>query len=210
LTVAELKEAIIRLDRKKVEELTTQLLKGSAKAEEILNDGLIAGMREVGELFARKEYFVPEVLLAADCFYIAFNLISPLLKAKKGKEKGKIVIGVVQGDIHDIGKNIVKVMLEVNGYEVIDLGRDVPHHRFVKAVREEKPKVLALSALMTTTMLGMADIIQMLKEEKLREEVKVIIGGAATSAEFASKIGADGYGEDATAAVKIIESLTIE
>ncbi|MEO0098118.1 MAG: corrinoid protein [candidate division WOR-3 bacterium] len=205
---SEIKKALVDLDVSRVKELIFQSLKENYPPEAILKEGLIAGMKEVGELFSKKEYFVPEVLIAADAFYAGFDLITPLLKSK-GEKRGKIVIGVVSGDIHDIGKNIVKVMLKANGYEVIDLGRDVPHEKFIKAVAEEKPQVLALSALMTTTMFGMEEIIQILKEKGLRDKIKVIVGGAAVNEKFAQMIGADGYGEDATAAVKLIERLNI-
>lgn len=208
MDLREIKKALVSLDVNRVKELVSWFLREDYPPEIILKEGLIAGMKEVGELFSRREYFVPEVLIAADAFYAGFDLITPLLKGREEK-RGKVVIGVVAGDIHDIGKNIVKVMLKANGYEVIDLGRDVPHERFIKAVEEEKPKVLALSALMTTTMFGMEEIIRILQEKGLRPKVKVIIGGAAVNEKFAQMIGADGYGEDATAAVKVVEKLDI-
>ena len=200
-----IKKAVVDLDVEKVKDLVTKLLKDKHQPEEILEKGLIAGMKEVGKLFTCKEYFVPEVLLASEAFYAGFDLVSPLIKTKQMKEKGRIVIGVVAGDIHDIGKNIVKVMLQASGYSVIDMGRDVPTEKFVDAVKRESPRILALSALMTTTMMRMKDILKSLEEKNLRNQVKVIIGGAPVNKDFAKKIGADGYGDDASEAVRLVE-----
>ncbi len=207
MNLENIKQAVVQMDAQTVKKLIIQALQAKLPPQAILEKGLIAGMQEVGRLFATKEYFVPEVLMASEAFYVGFDLLSPLLKSTEREEKGKIVIGVVEGDIHDIGKNIVKVMLEASGYQVIDLGKDVPSERFIETVRREKPAVLALSALMTTTMVKMGDVIAQLEQEKLRESVKVIIGGAPVSEHFAKKIGADGYGEDASAAVKLVEGL---
>lgn len=200
-------QAVVQMDAQTVKKLITQALQAKLPPQAILEKGLIAGMKEVGRLFSTKEYFVPEVLMASEAFYAGFDLLSPLLKTMEREEKGKVAIGVVEGDIHDIGKNIVKVMLEASGYQVIDLGKDVPNERFIETVRREKPAILALSALMTTTMVKMGDVIAQLEQENLRQRVKVIIGGAPVSDHFAKKIGADGYGEDATTAVKLVEGL---
>jgi 5-methyltetrahydrofolate--homocysteine methyltransferase len=205
LDFEKIKKAVVDLDVEKVKDLVTKLLKDKHQPEEILEKGLIAGMKEVGKLFTCKEYFVPEVLLASEAFYAGFDLVSPLIKTKQMKEKGRIVIGVVAGDIHDIGKNIVKVMLQASGYSVIDMGRDVPTEKFVDAVKRESPRILALSALMTTTMMRMKDILKSLEEKNLRNQVKVIIGGAPVNKDFAKKIGADGYGDDASEAVRLVE-----
>ncbi len=166
-------------------------------------------MKAVGELFARKEYFVPEVLLASEAFYAGFELIKPLLKPTAQK-KTKVVIGVVEGDIHDIGKNIVKVMIEASGYDVIDLGKDVTVKQFVDTVATEKPSILALSSLMTTTMIGMEHIIKELDKKGLRDTTKVIVGGAPLNKEYAAKIGADGYGKDVSEAIKLLDRLVRE
>jgi len=203
----DIKKAVVDLDVETVKKLVTQLLKQKTRPEEIMEQGLIAGMKEVGRLFTCKEYFVPEVLMASEAFYAGFDLVSPLLKTDKMNEKGKIVMGVVEGDIHDIGKNIVKVMLEASGYQVVDLGKDVPTEKFIEAVTRENPKILAMSALMTTTMMKMRDVVNGLEQKKLRNKVKVIIGGAPANNDFAKKIGADGYGEDASAAVSLVEEL---
>lgn len=202
-----IKKAVIGFEKKKVEELIKEFLERGSKPEEILELGLIPGMKEVGRLFEIKEYYVPEVLLASESFYSGFELIKPLLVGHNPEKKGKLVIGVVQGDIHDIGKNIVKVMLEASGYKIIDLGKDVPNDKFIETVAQEKPEILALSSLMTTTMIQMEEIIKLLNKKKLRKFVKVIIGGAPVNQEYADKIGADGYAEDATGAVKLVERL---
>lgn len=202
-----IKNAVVDLDVETVKKLVGEASKEKHSAEELLEKGLIAGMKEVGRLFSSQEYFVPEVLLAAEAFYAGFDLVSPLIKTKQMKEKGKIVIGVVEGDIHDIGKNIVKVMLEASGYQVVDLGKDVPTERFVDSVTRENPKILAMSALMTTTMMKMKDVVKSLEHKKLRNKVKVIIGGAPVNEDYAKRIGADGYGEDASAAVSLVEDL---
>ncbi|MFB0509869.1 MAG: corrinoid protein [bacterium] len=202
-----IKKAVVDMEVEKVKDLVTKLLKNKRLPEEILEKGLIVGMKEVGRLFSCKEYFVPEVLMASEAFYAGFDLVSPLIKTKQMKEKGKIIIGVVEGDIHDIGKNIVKVMLEASGYQVVDLGKDVPTEIFVDSVTRENPKILAMSALMTTTMMKMKDVVKSLEHKKLRNKVKVIIGGAPVNEDFAKRIGADGYGEDASAAVSLVEAL---
>ncbi len=205
-----IKKAVVDFESDKVERLIKEFLEKGAEPKTILEQGLIPGMNEVGRLFAQKEYFVPEVLLASEAFYAGFGLISPLLSRTEKFKKGKVVIGVVQGDIHDIGKNIVKVMLEASGYEVIDLGRDVPNEKFVETVANEKPQILALSSLMTTTMGQMGVVIKLLKKNKLRKNVKIVIGGAPVNQEFADKIGADGYAEDASKAVQLLDKFEIQ
>lgn len=202
-----IKKAVVNMEVEKVKNLVGKLLKNKQHPEPILEKGLIAGMKEVGKLFASKEYFVPEVLMASEAFYAGFDLLSPLIQTKKKREKGKVVIGVIEGDIHDIGKNIVKVMLEASGYQIVDLGKDVPTEKFIETVNRENPDILAMSALMTTTMMKMQDVIKGLEQRKLRNKVKVIIGGAPANEDFAKKISADGYGEDASAAVNLVEDL---
>lgn len=203
-----IKEAIIELNDRDTKELVANALKENIDPQEILEKGLIAGIKEVGNLFTRKEYFVPEVLLASEAFYSGFNMINPLIKSQILKKKAKIVIGVVEGDIHDIGKNIVKVLVEASGYDVIDLGKDVATEKFINTVAREKPNVLALSSLLTTTMMRMNDIIKGLEQRKLRSNIKVIIGGAPVNQDFAKKIKADAYGKDAADAVRLIEKIT--
>lgn len=195
------------MDDGAVKTLVETALKEKIEPQEILQNGLVAGMKEVGRLFSEQVYFVPEVLLASEAFYIGFNIISPLIKSQGEKSKAKVVMCVVEGDIHDIGKNIVKVMIESAGYEVVDLGRNVAVKRIVEAVEKENPAVLAMSSLMTTTMTVMADVIKELKKKGLRKQVKIIIGGAPLNQEFCDQIGADGYGRDAQEAVELIEKI---
>ncbi len=203
----EIKNAVIAMDDSRVERLVRAALESKLDPGEILEQGLIAGMKEVGRLFECKEYYVPEVLLASESFYVGFNMINPLIKKSPKQMKTKVVMGVVEGDIHDIGKNIVKVMLEASGYQVIDLGRDVPVSKFVECVKQEEPAFLALSSLMTTTMNHMETIISELQRIEMRDRVKVVVGGAPVNQDFARRIGADAYGQDAAAAVNVIEKL---
>jgi len=207
LDYEEIKKAVVGFETEKVKELVKEILEKGIEPEEILKQGLIAGMKEVGRLFETKEYYVPEVLLASEAFYAGFELVSPLIAKTEAPKKGKIVIGVVQGDIHDIGKNIVKVMLEASGYEIIDLGKDVPNEKFIETVAQQQPQILALSSLMTTTMIQMETVIKLLNKKKLRKNVKVIIGGAPINQEYADKIGADGYAQDASGAVRLVDML---
>ncbi|MEO0123391.1 MAG: corrinoid protein [candidate division WOR-3 bacterium] len=202
-----IKKAVVGFEEEKVKKLVKEFLEEGVAPKDILEQGLIPGMKEVGRLFESKEYYVPEVLLASEAFYAGFELIRPLLVEQKIEKKAKIVIGVVQGDIHDIGKNIVKVMLEASGYEIIDLGKDVPNEKFIEMVAQENPQILALSSLMTTTMIQMETIIKLLNKKKLRKYVKVIVGGAPINQEYADKIGADGYAEDAAGAVKLVDKI---
>jgi 5-methyltetrahydrofolate--homocysteine methyltransferase len=205
-----LKQAVVDMKEDEVLGLVNKALQKNVAPKDILEHGLIPGMKRVGELFKQKEYYVPEVLLASEAFYAGFDIIQPMLKSETAQKKGRVVIGVVHGDIHDIGKNIVKVLVEAAGYRVIDLGNDVPLERFVSTVRKEQPDILALSSLMTTTMTVMQKILQELEKQNLRKQVKVLIGGAPVTEKYAKKIGADAYGEDAAAAVTLIESLLSE
>lgn len=198
-------QAVVEMQDDRVLTLVEQSLQENIPPRSILENGLIPGMKKVGELFKTKQYYVPEVLLASEAFYAGFNVIQPLLKSDNDSQSGKIIIGVVQGDIHDIGKNIVKVMVQSSGYDVIDLGKDVKTEEFVRKVEEENPDVLALSSLMTTTMSHMADIIEELDKRNLRNEIKIVIGGAPVTAEYAKKIGADASGKDAAEAVRIMD-----
>ena len=164
--------------------------------------GLVDGMNKAAELYEQEEYFIPELLICSDAMYQGLDILRPLLPQEDTVGKCKIVIGVVQGDTHDIGKNLVKIMLESAGYEMIDLGRDVPEERFIETVKESGAQVVALSTLMSTSMNNMKKVIEHLVAEGLRDRVKVIIGGAPISPAFAKKIGADGYSANAMEAVK--------
>jgi len=168
---------------------------------EILADGLIAGMDQVGKDFKAGDLFVPEVLIAARAMQAGMNVLRPLLAEGETLSAGKLVIGTIKGDLHDIGKNLVKMMLEGAGFETIDMGTDVSPAAFVAAVREHKPNLIGMSALLTTTMVNMKTTIEALTEAGLRDSVKVMIGGAPVTAAFAQQIGADAYAPDAASAV---------
>ena len=164
-------------------------------------------MKLVGEKFERGEYFLPEVLMAARAMQAFVDVVKPHLKIDKTIKKATIVLGVVAGDIHNLGKNLVRLMLEAAGFNVIDLGEDVPKEKFIEAIRESNAEILGLSALMTTTMLEMKEVIKELIRNGLRDKVKVVIGGGPTTPEFAREIGADGWAPDAMEAVRVIEKL---
>ncbi len=195
-----LKESIKNGKAKDTEELVQKLLAQGADAEDILNQALIPAMDEVGELFQQGEYFVPELLVAARAMQKAMEAIRPKLIAKGVKSRGKVVLGTVRGDLHDIGKNLVKMMVEGAGFEVVDLGIDVTPEKFVQAVKDHQAGLIGMSALLTTTMLSMRDTVNLLKSEGVRNQVKVMVGGAPLRKEFADEIGADFYGKDATEA----------
>jgi 5-methyltetrahydrofolate--homocysteine methyltransferase len=202
-----LKQKVIDGDAKGVAALTQQGLDEGIPAQSILNDALIPSMGVVGELFEKNEYFVPELLLAARAMYAALALLRPRLQAGEYKSAGKAIVGTVQGDLHDIGKKLVMIMLEGSGFEVVDLGTDVPAERFVEAVKEGSSQIVGLSALLTTTLPGMEKTVRAIKEYDPSGKVKVIVGGAPVTQAFADSIGADGYGRDATAAVTLAQKL---
>jgi len=193
-------EAVIRGDAPVVEHRIKELLEKGVDPNEILNDGLIRGMDGVGERIEAGDFFIPEMLIAARAMKTGLAVLKPFLTASGIDPVGKAVIGTVRGDMHDIGKNLVGMMLEGAGFEVVDVGTDVPIEKFIDIVRKERPHILGISALLTTTMLGAGDIIDKLIEEGLRDKVKVIIGGAPVTQEFADQIGADGYADDAVGA----------
>lgn len=182
-------------------------LKEKITADEIMQNGLIAAMKEVGRLFEEGEFFVPEMLISARAMQSALVLLKPFLAASGAKAAGRVAIGTVQGDLHDIGKNLVGMMLEGAGFEVIDLGTDVQPENFVDAVETKHADIIALSALLTTTMPKMQETIDALKAASLRDKVKVIIGGAPVTETYAKQIGADGYGPDASAASRLATKL---
>lgn len=173
----------------------------------ILKEGLIAAMGEVGRLFEENEYFVPEMLVSARAMQNGLSVLKPHLAEVGAKPTGKVVIGTVKGDLHDIGKNLVAMMLEGAGFEIVDLGTDVSPEKFVKAVLEQKPQLVGMSALLTTTMPSMGTTVKALVEAGVREQVKVMIGGAPVTDAFAKQIGADGYAPDASSAVRLAKSL---
>jgi 5-methyltetrahydrofolate--homocysteine methyltransferase len=200
-----LKEAIIGGDEGVVESQVNKALAEGAEAGDIMANGLIAGMGVVGKRFKVGEMFLPEVLLSAEVMHKGLGIINPLLAKAGQKGMGKVVIGTVEGDIHDIGKRIVGFLLEGNGFEVTDLGVDVKADVFIKAIEESKPDILGMSALLTTTMPHMGEIINLLKERNLRDKVKVIVGGASVNDQFAKSIGADGYAPEAGSAVEWVK-----
>jgi len=191
----------------KVKELTQQALGEGVAPGEIISRYLIPAMAEVGDRFERNEFYVPELLIAARAMQGALAILKPLLTESDLKPSGKVVIGTVKGDLHDIGKNLVAMMLQGAGFEVVDLGVDVAPDRFVAAVQENRPQAVALSALLTTTMPSMKTTIEALRAAGLREQVKVVIGGAPVTQRYADEIGADGYAPDANSAVRKVREL---
>ena len=189
-----------------VVELVQSALDNNIAADVIIKQALTAGMEVVGEKFSTKEYFIPDMLASADAVGAAMEILKPLLETANIETKGKFVIATVKGDIHDIGKNIVAILLKGAGYEVNDIGIDVPEDKIIDVVKSEKPDYLGLSALLTTTMTEMEVVIKALKENGLRDGVKVLIGGAAVSDEYAEEIGADAFCADGFQAIKVLES----
>ncbi|MFH1278635.1 MAG: cobalamin-dependent protein [Candidatus Eisenbacteria bacterium] len=187
--------------------LVKEAVAGGITAVTILNDGLIAGMSVVGERFKHHEIFLPDVLLAAKAMYAGMDELKPLLIKENAPERGRVVLGSVQGDLHDIGKNLVGIMLKGAGFEIIDLGHDVSPEDFVDAAEKEGAKVIGMSALLTTTMTNMKKTVDLLRERGLGKKVLVIVGGAPVSDEFARAIGADAYAYDAASAVDRVRAL---
>jgi 5-methyltetrahydrofolate--homocysteine methyltransferase len=194
-------EAVIRGDRDAVGTMTQAAVDEGVSAEQIINEGLIAGMGVVGTKFKANEFYVPEVLIAARAMHAGMAIIKPLLAESGVQPRGTIAIGTVKGDLHDIGKNLVAMMMEGGGFEVLDLEVDVAPEKFVEAVKDKGAQVVALSALLTTTMPSMKDTIEALKEAGVRDHVKIMIGGAPVTQNYADEIGADGYAPDAASAV---------
>ncbi len=197
----ELAEAVISGNAPRAKELTQQAIDSGTKAQEILDDGLIAGMSEVGDRFKKNIFYVPEVLIAARAMNQAMEVLEPRLAKAGVKPVATVVLGTVKGDLHDIGKNLVGMMLKGGGFKVVDLGVDVPPEKFVAAVQENKAKIVGLSALLTTTMVGMKDVVEAVKNAGAADKVKTMIGGAPITQSFADEIGADGYAPDAASAV---------
>ena len=202
-----LSESVIKGEEEKVKELVQEAIDEGLEPSEIINQGLISGMNVVGKRFKEGDMFVPEVLLSARSMKGGMELVKPLLVEGEMEEAGKVLLGTVEGDLHDIGKNLVGMMMESGGLEVINLGTDVTAAEFAEAVREHKPDVLGMSALLTTTMLEMQNTIEVLIEEGLRDSVKIIVGGAPVTKEFADEIGADGWAPDAASAKDLVFEL---
>jgi len=194
-----LKQAVIEYDEDAAKEGAQEALDEAVNPNDAIFDGLVSGMQEVGKLFEAEEYFVPELLMCADALYAGLDILKPHVKQLDLGVKGSVVIGTVEGDVHDIGKNIVKMMFDVAGFEVHDLGRDVPLDQFVAEQIKTDSDLVCLSAMMTTTMMGMQKVIEDLK--KKNPDIKIMIGGAPVSGDIAEKWGADGYADDATNAL---------
>jgi 5-methyltetrahydrofolate--homocysteine methyltransferase len=205
-----LKEAVAEGDAEKAKAETQRLIDGGAAPKEIINDGLIAAMDEVGEKFQAWEIFIPDVLFAARAMQESVAMLRPLVAEGEVPSAGRVVLGTVRGDVHDIGKKLVGMMLEGAGFEVIDLGTDVGPEAFVAAVKEKEARILGMSALLTTTMVNMKNTMEALEAAGLRDKVKVMIGGAAVSEEYAAQIGADAHGPDATEAVVLARKFMAE
>jgi 5-methyltetrahydrofolate--homocysteine methyltransferase len=205
--IDDIREGVLDGNQKLVVAKVQQAIEEKIGAEEILNSAMIAAMTEAGQLFEDGEFFVPELLVAARAMQGGMELLKPLLTQENVKSKGTILAGTVKGDLHDIGKNLVCMMLEGTGFEIIDLGNDVDPEEFVKNVQEKKVDIVAMSALLTTTMVNMKTTIDALSAAGLRDKVKVMVGGAPVSQDYADKIGADGYSADANQAVRLAESL---
>ncbi|WP_427365636.1 corrinoid protein [Candidatus Caldatribacterium saccharofermentans] len=186
---------------KAVAELVEKALNEGLSPQEILNDGLIKGMNEVGAKFKANEIYVPEVLIAARAMKAGMEILRPKLVETGVEPVARMVIGTVKGDLHDIGKNLVAMMMEGAGFEIIDLGIDVPAEKFIQAVREHKPQLVGMSALLTTTMIQIRENIKAFKEAGIRDSVKIMVGGAPVTQKFADEVGADGYAPDAASAV---------
>ncbi len=194
-------DAILNGDAKVAHDLTEQAIKDGADPIKLVDEFMIPAMNEVGRRFETNEYFVPELLISARAMKSALDLVRPLLVARGAKPLGTVAVGTVKGDLHDIGKNLVAAMLEGGGFEVIDLGVNVPPEKFIAAVNEKGAQIVAMSALLTTTMPAMKTTIDALKQAGVRQKVKVLIGGAPITQKYADEIGADGYSENAVGAV---------
>ncbi|WP_027407411.1 corrinoid protein [Anaerovibrio sp. RM50] len=200
-------DAVVEMEEDTVEELAQQSLEDGIDAYETIDSGLAKGMERAGQLFDEEEYFVPELLMCSDAMNVGIDVLKPHLKSENVSKKGKVVIGVVEGDTHDIGKNLVRLMMETGGFEVLDLGRDIPPAEFVSKAEEYGADIIGIATLMTTTMPGMKEVVDILADKGIRDKFKVIVGGGPISPAFAKKIGADGYARNAADAVKVAEKL---
>ncbi|ABS33309.1 dimethylamine corrinoid protein [Clostridium botulinum] len=208
--IKKLSESVVEMEEEETVELAKECIENNISAYEAIDKGLAHGMNRAGELYEEGEYYIPELLMCSDAMYSGLEVLKPHLKKNDLGKKHKIVIGVIQGDTHDIGKNLVKIMMETEGFEVIDLGRDVPPRDFVDKAKEIQADIICMSTLMTTTMDGMEEVIKLLKEEGIRDKVTVMIGGGPISQNFADKIGADVYTTDASRAAKRAKKIVEE
>lgn len=203
----ELSNSVVEMDDERTTELAQQYVENKLNVYEGIANGLAHGMDRAGKLYEEEEYYIPELLMCSDAMYAGLDVLKPYLDYASTANKHKAVVGVVEGDTHDIGKNLFKIMLETTGFEVIDLGRDVPPIDFVNKAKEVGASVIGLSTLMTTTMDNMAVVIELLKKENIRDNVAVLIGGGPISQSYADKIGADGYAPEASAAARLAKEL---
>lgn len=203
----ELSECVVEMEDEDVAGVAEEYLEAGYPAIDGILDGLVDGMNKAAALYEAEEYYVPELLICSDAMYNGLDVLKPHLEQTSSDEVRKVVIGVVEGDTHDIGKNLVKIMLEAAGFEMYDLGRDVPLDDFVSKAKEVNADVVAMSTLMSTTMQGMGEVVKKLEDAGIRDNVKVIVGGAPISWSFAKKIGADGYSENAPDAVRLVQDL---
>lgn len=202
-----LSDSVVEMEEEDTIEISNVIVNEKIDAYEAIEKGLSNGMERAGELFEEEEYFIPELLMCADAMYAGLDVLKPHIKVDNDSEKHKVVIGVIEGDTHDIGKNLVKIMLETSGFDVIDLGRDIPPQEFVDTAKKVEAKIICISTLMTTTMDGMAEVIKILHKENFRDKFKVMVGGGPISQSFADKIGADGYSVNAAEAVRLARKL---
>jgi len=207
MNLESLKDGVIKGKSADVERLTKEALNSGIKPQEILKNALIPAMGIVGNKMKNNEFFIPEVLIAAKAMKSSMVILKPLLADKDFGSEGKVLLGTVKGDLHDIGKNLVMMMFEGAGFKVVDLGTDVSPEKFVNAVKSENPDIVGLSALLTTTMPSIKKTLEALKEAGLRNKVKVLVGGAPITQEYANEVGADGYASDAPSAVDIAKKL---
>ena len=207
MAITDIIDAVVSLKRDVVVENVTAEISNGTPVDDILNKGLIKSMDVIGAKFSSGEVFVPEMLMAAKAMQAGLEVLKPRLAGDTATQKGTVIIGTVKGDLHDIGKNLVSMMVEGAGFNVVDLGVDVKIEDLMGALQKEKPDILGLSALLTTTMPEMKKVIEALQAEGMRDQVKVIVGGAPIDRKFAEQIGADGYGEDATQAVRLARKM---
>ena len=200
----DIRKAIVEGDKPRAQELAREAVRSGADLNEVIDKGYVAGIQVVGELWEKGEYFLPELISSAECMKAAMDILQPeMAKANiKSRSLGKVVIGTVEGDIHDIGKNLVASMLQANGFEVFDLGTDVKLERFIEKAEAEKADIICLSALLTTTMINQKRFIEMLRQKNLYGKYKVLVGGAPATRKWADDIGAQGFAENAALAVK--------
>ena len=206
-TLTEIAASVEAGDSARVKELTRKALSQGHRPEKILEDGFVVGMSAVGEKFKNNEVFIPEVLIASRAMNVGLEILRPLFSPDRAHLRGRIILATVKGDLHDIGKKIVGMMLEGAGYDVIDLGIDVSQVKIVRAVKANRPSVLGLSALLTTTMSYMRDVVEGVEHARLRSRVRIVIGGAPVTRSYTDEIGADGYAPDAASALDLVKGL---